>query len=1098
MKVFKFLSVILSVLPLIVSAQKIQLVNSGEVIKKALVLYDSAKYKTALTQLEVVSRSDTNYVYSLYAKAITCEADSQYHQAIKYCQEGLALKEQRDYEPDLYNTYGNVLNAMGKHDEAIKVFDAAIAKYPAYSYLYYNKGVAYLESYRPADAELLFQKTLLINPYMYSAHFQLSIAALRQGKIVPGFLGLIGYLLVNPEGKYWSNSIKILSAISHGTDEIMEYKNKRTIEPGEDYQTVEEILLSKIALDNAYKPTISLDDPISRQIQVVFEKLDFDKNDNDFYMQYYMPYYKKLFSDGRFELFINHIFSGTDVKSINAYNKQKSKELEQLVNDAADYFNLIRATRELTYSKRDSVKERYFFEDGKLIGKGIATADGKNLTGKWESYYAPGNIKNRGSFDATGRRTGDWLFYFFNGALKTKQHDANGKLEGEQIYYFNNGNLSSSEHYANGLAEGLVTEYYYGGGLKTITNYKLDKKSGEQKEYYTNGNLRLLASYFNDVLNGPYTNYYNNGHKKEVTTYANGKVDGPYKFYYESGPLSYEGLYKDDKAEGAWNYYYEDGHPKEKRNFVDDLAEGTHEEYYENGQISASYTMLKGKINGEANYFYKDGKPLSKYTYENGIIRSAAFFDPAGKQLSAAQLNGSNVGIISWSEEGFKNGHYFYGDKGMLEGPDTIYFPSGKMSQVLGYKDDELEGPSVTYYANGKVKSQINMSAGKQDGYYTSYYTNGQVQTEGWMQDDEAEGQWNNYDELGRLTTVSNYLDGDLDGFRVSYTPDGKKTMEEKYYKGWLLGLSQFDKGENVIGVDSFPKCSGRYKLVYPNGKTLAEMNYVNGEYNGEYKLYYFDGSPETVCYYRMGSLDSTYTTWYYGGAKDTEGHYLWGSKTGVWKSYQEDGSLLSTTEYANDMLNGVKIDYDQGVKNHISIYKDDELQGPVKRYDIDGTLAYQVNFVNGRAMSYSYLGADNKMVPEIPIAFVNGSLKTVYPNGKVSRECVYGEGLKNGSDADYYSNGQLRSIDTTAYNISEGASRQYYSNGKPRYEYRYVTDNATGICKEYGKNGNLIKEISFDNGQYNGPTKYYDENGKLIKTLVYDYGTLISVKNEK
>src|SRR5882762_789267 len=100
MKYFKYALVILVLASKISSAQKIKLINSGDVIKKAVTLYDSSHYKEALIELNTISRSDTNYVWSLYERAINCEADSQYTQAIKYCRVGLALREQREYEPE--------------------------------------------------------------------------------------------------------------------------------------------------------------------------------------------------------------------------------------------------------------------------------------------------------------------------------------------------------------------------------------------------------------------------------------------------------------------------------------------------------------------------------------------------------------------------------------------------------------------------------------------------------------------------------------------------------------------------------------------------------------------------------------------------------------------------------------------------------------------------------------------------------------------------------------------------------------------------------------------------------------------------------------
>ncbi len=419
MKYLILLIFVLITLPKISSAQKIELINSGELLKTGAMVHDSGQYKKALSIYNKISRNDTNYVRSLYERAMTCEADSQYKQAIKYCEEALSLHEQRDYLPDLYTVYGNTLHDDGQPEKALAIFDAGIAKYPSYSLLYFNKGVVQLTQKRYAEAEALFQKAIMVNPYMYSAHYQLGLAALKQGKIIPAYICFTGYLLMNPSGKYWSKSINFLNQMSKVTDEVLDYKNKRTINPDDNYQAVEDIVLSKIALDKGYKPIIALDDQISRQIQAIFEKLEYSDNNNDFYIQYYFPYYKKVFTEGKFELFINHIFTSATVPIIQDYNKKNKKALDALVNEAADYFNLIRATRELAYKKRDPINDRFYFENGKLVGKGVLTNNGKTLTGHWEFYYPAGNMKAIGEYNAQGQREGSWLFYYASGNLKS-------------------------------------------------------------------------------------------------------------------------------------------------------------------------------------------------------------------------------------------------------------------------------------------------------------------------------------------------------------------------------------------------------------------------------------------------------------------------------------------------------------------------------------------------------------------------------------------------------------------------------------------------------------------------------------------------------
>ena len=1080
------------------AAQRSGLVNSGEVIRQAAALYDSAKYKDGLKLLDKVSRSDTNYVWSLYERSIDCEADSEYTRAIDYCKEGLALKEQRDYEPDFYNTYGNTLTDMGKPDEALKIFDRAIAKYPAYALFYFNKGIAWSALKKPAEAERMFQKTLLVNPYVYSAHFQLGLAALQQGKIVPAYLCFMGYLLVNPEGKYLSRSIKLLDNISKSTDDILEFKSSRAVTPNENYQAVEDILTSKIALDKAYKPKISLDDPISRQIQAVFEKLDYSDTDTDFYIQYYLPFYKQLYAENKLEPFIFRIFSSVNIPLIQEYTKKNKKELEACSAEAGVYFDLVRQTRELFYKKRAGYTEKYLFEDGKLAGKGTLANNGKILTGNWTTYYPAGNLGGRGQYNPAGEKDGQWVYYYFDGSIKAKEHFVNGKLQGEQLFYFENGNLSSREYDTNDKADGLATAYYYAGNVRSVTNYKQGKKDGAEKDYYSNGALLSETFYVNGQLSGADRGYYKSGQLKSTEQYVGDKAEGPYKSYHENGVLASEGQLSKDKNTGEWKFYYPSGKIKDKHSFVNDEEEGPHAEYFENGRVSYACTAKKGKIDGEANYFYEDGKPLEKYIYQNGIIKSAKFIDTLGHETNITTARDSGVELSAHSMNGFRRSHGFFDAKGELSGPDTLFYPSGKIEEINTYKDGELNGSSISWYRNGVKKSEVNMTDGKEDGYLTTWYPNGKLEAEGWMKNGEYHGEWLFYDEPGRLTGKSNYLDGDLDGYKETYNPDGRITTEEKYHRGWLEKLVQFDSLRSVIHVDSFPKASGVYTLIYPGGKVMTRASYINGDFEGPYQTFYFDGSVEDSYNYKKGMLDSIYTSYYYGGKKSEEGMYSHGNRTGTWKYYNEDGIIDMTSQYRDDELNGERTYYfENGVKNYVAEYKDGESDGTDKRFELDGSVAYQVTFRDGKAVAYTYFGKDGRLVSPISLLPGDRTVKALFPNGKVARECQYSDGVKTGLDLVYFNNGQLRFSDSTSYGISTGVEKEFYPDGKPRSLYHYLNDNYNGICTDYNENGLAKKEAAYDNGVLQGPTKYYNKNGKPTKIYWYYYGKLISVKNE-
>ncbi|PWT70734.1 MAG: hypothetical protein C5B59_20235 [Bacteroidetes bacterium] len=1079
-------------------AQKSQLINSRELIEHGTQLHDSGEYKKAIAIYDQIDRNDTNYAWSVYEKALSCSADSQYNEAIKYCEEGLSLHSDNDHEAELYNQYGSVLNAVGQSEKSLTIFDSAIVKYPSFSLLYFNKGITYVTMDRYKEAEELFKQTLIINPYMYSAHFYLGISALHQGKIVQAYLSFIGYLLITPEGKYSSKAIKLLDEIANAKDEILEYKNKRTEAPDDNYGLVEEVVLAKIALEKEYKPLLSLDDAIPRQIQVIFEKLERKDEDNDFWSQYYLPFYKKVFNENRFEFFVNWIFENVKIKPIQDFNRKNKKEMEAFVNEVSAYFNLIRSTRQLKFSKRQGETNRYLFDQGKLLGKGKVSVDGKFLTGPWTFYFPEGNLSATGQFTNDGKRDGFWTYYYHDGALKASENYKNGKLDGEAIKYYKNGLQSSHQFFVQDQNEGNYTSYYQNGAPYMSVNYKNGKAEGEKKEFYNNGSISRISHFAGSRLEGPSILYYKNGSIKEKSNYQKDALEGSYQSLNENGTVAAEGSFVKGKGEGEWKYYYESGKLKSKCVYKGDKREGNFEEFYETGELKAIYPYEKGTLNGECIYYDKDQRIFGKLVYARDVLQSAGYFDKLGKQIGFARRNNDLISLDAYNAEGYKTSHLNYDAKGNLTGLCTYYYPSGKISQTEEYRDGKINGSSISYYRNGQKKSEVTMVDGKEDGYYTGYFLNGQKQSEGWYRNAEAEGHWISYDELGNVTTKTYYIDGEIGGYKEEFSPNGKKTFEGHYSNGWLESLTQYDTSGQILVVNRFPRGSGKYTLLYPNGNRMVESHFVYGDFDGAYTSYYFDGTIESVQFFRSGLQDSIYHSYSYGGKTNTIGHFDKGKKTGEWKYFDEDGNLSNQAVYNFDMIDGLSTYYFENGKKDIEIhYKDDHRHGSTVRLDPDGSVAYAVRYDEDVPKAYNYQDTKGNFVPEILIPSDSCQFKTYFPNGKMARQCTYVDDKLSGLDILYYPNGQVRYRDSTVFGIDEGPRMEYFPNGKIRKDYFYLHDNNHGICREFSENGIIQKEFAYWNGALHGTTKYFKTNGQLKQTRHYYYGKLLFVKNE-
>jgi uncharacterized protein len=1086
---------LLSIFSFVINAQENNpLINSGELIDKAVSLHDEGKYKESIAIYKKITRGDTNYYRAVYEMALSQMLDSQYAAAKQSCEWGLAVSNER--WPDFFTLYGNIIDDMGDPQRALRIYDSAAALYPAYSEIYLNKGTTLIKLERYADAEQVFKQCLMINPYQASAHYKLGVCAMEQGRIIQTFLSHINYLLIQPAGRYHSNCITSLSKISKAGEDIKEIVRKRAEEPGDNFITVEKIILSKIALDKQYKPLLKLDDPISRQIQVLFEKLEYDDKDTDFWMQYYVPLFKNIFAEKKFEPFINRLFANVKIDAIQDYIKKNKKEIGEVVDEAVAYYNQLKATREVNYAARKDMNALYHHEDGRLFGKGAAKDNGETLIGDWEFYFSAGNLRSKGSYNDKGERNGPWQYYHFNGLLKGKQFYKDGVLDGEEIFYFDNGALSTTATFKNGEEDGVSKSYYRIGIPLSIAQYKSGKKNGERRAFSSNGSLKTIENYKADSLDGPFKTFFKTGPLESEGNYKNDELDGPYKAYFTNGKLSMEGAYSQGKLTGPWKEYHENGKLKLQETFVDGEAEGEYTEYYDNGQLFYTCNYKKGKVSGDVEYFDRDGKRFFIYTLDNDILKAARYFDKTGKEVGRSERKSKKLDLTTYYSDGFKRSQAVSNDKGEINGIETYFYRSGKPSSENNYADGHLEGPSVSYHPNGKKHVTTSYKEGERHSYEKFWYSHGQLEEEGWYQEGMLQGTWLSYNELGDLTYVSEYLNNDYNGYREEYFPNGKKNDETKYTLGWIEEYIQFDSTGKEINRCVIKNGNGKFKVVFFDGKTFGEGTYVDGELHGPYKFYFFDGKLNTQQYYNRGELDSTYRNYYYGGQLATEGQYKWGEKEGVWKTYFHSGKLNYTENYVNGEMEGKKIHYYETgkVDTEIEMEKGSK-NGWTRKYDADGSLMYQVRYIDDLPVAYTYHDKSGKLLPEIPIPGGTGKVKTFFANGNPSAEFEYADGNLNGADISYHSNGKIKMQSTEDYASTEGIYKYYYANGQVRHDYTFLHDNLHGFYKEYNEKGIVTEEGFYYNGLPHNSIKMYDDTGKLKETRFYYYGKLLDIK---
>lgn len=286
-------------------------------------------------------------------------------------------------------------------------------------------------------------------------------------------------------------------------------------------------------------------------------------------------------------------------------------------------------------------------------------------------------------------------------------------------------------------------------------------------------------------------------------------------------------------------------------------------------------------------------------------------------------------------------------------------------------------------------------------------------------------------------------------------------------------------------------------------------------------------------------------------GKKSSEGFIRNGKPEGYWKTYSEEGVLISEGNRKNHLLDSIwkfydetanlklQITYREGKKNGIRItyrenerieenFTDDLKQGITSYYYPGGELKKTVFYIDGLEEEIAKEYAKDGRITQL-ITYKRGFIsnrerinrfdnegkkhanwKYFYENGSLKLECIYKHGLKNGYYKEYDPEGNL----LHAYKFVDGIKQEfveeltkldirteYFPDGKVKVKATYNKDNKPeGVWREYTEEGEIEKSYIYKNGvvigegiiteqgEMNGPWKEYYINRVLKGEGLYDH----------
>lgn len=215
------------------------------------------------------------------------------------------------------------------------------------------------------------------------------------------------------------------------------------------------------------------------------------------------------------------------------------------------------------------------------------------------------------------------------------------------------------------------------------------------------------------------------------------------------------------------------------------------------------------------------------------------------------------------------------------------------------YSGGRKNGMFTKYTASGKLDSETPYTYGRVDGVVKTYYIDGSLQKEkGWKNGSEhgPDRAWK-YGET-EPTHDWNFTDGAKDGRQFTRVRSNQSEyFQVEYYKNGVL--------------------SGEYSETWANGNIRKKGSYENGKAVGVWVSHRLDGKQDGYMTFREGL------------------------KHGLGKTFFDDGTVESTTEWANDKREGVerRFDYESGELSSEFRYSDGERHGAYTRRYSDGTV---------------------------------------------------------------------------------------------------------------------------------------------------------------
>lgn len=283
-------------------------------------------------------------------------------------------------------------------------------------------------------------------------------------------------------------------------------------------------------------------------------------------------------------------------------------------------------------------------------------------------------------------------------------------------------------------------------------------------------------------------------------------------------------------------------------------------------------------IEGEFAFFSEGPSPtvLMKANYDSGVVvgRLVSLFPSGHREFEGELTNGvlsgpytrykDVKGETSLREKGTYN-------RGILDGPVTLYFDKDKLFAEISVKMGVVDGPVKKFHLNGSVEETCQFESGLRVGQCKVFSAEGKAIVSGTYYAGKRQGLWEEWYTNGQRKRVAHYQAGKLVGEILSYHQNGNLAKKESYKNNLLDGpSSHYDSNGNIKGIAEYKANvkNGPMKIYYPNGRVEMEANFKDGRKDGLQRKFYDTGELSEETKYSEGRQVGFSQSYYKSGVK--------------------------------------------------------------------------------------------------------------------------------------------------------------------------------------------------------------------------------------